>query len=260
MKEQTDLTRRNALVAVAAGTVGVLAGCAASAHGAPPPSPSASVKPSGAASTPPAPTGGPHAVVALPFDATKLTGLSEKMLVSHHDNNYAGAVKNLNKAEAELALVNKDTVPFVVAGLRSSELTFRNSVTLHEAYFANLGGSGKPSSGAQSALAATFGSMARWEELFRATGAGLAGGSGWVVLAYDLLRDTPHTYGAANHREVDAGTVPLLVMDMYEHAYALDYGAAAAKYIDAFFANVQWDEVERRLERARKAAQALRAS
>jgi Fe-Mn family superoxide dismutase len=259
MKDPDDFTRRNALIAVAAGTAGVLAGCAATASGEPPPNPSASTKPIGSAS-PAAPTAtGAHAVVALPFDATKLTGLSEKLLVSHHDNNYAGAVKNLNKTEAELALVNKDTAGFVVSGLRSSELTFRNSVTLHEAYFANLGGSGKPSPGAQSALAATFGSMARWEELFRATGAGLAGGSGWVVLAYDLLRDTPHTYGAQNHREVDAGSVPLLVMDMYEHAYALDYGAAAAKYIDAFFANVQWDEVDKRLERAKKAAAAMRA-
>ena len=258
MTDDTFLTRRSALVAVTAGTVGLIAGCAASAQAVPPAKP-APVRPP--APTPPSPpaSAGAHAPVALPFDPTKLAGLSEKLLTSHHDNNYAGAVKNLNKVEAELAKVDKDTAAFVVGGLRSSELTFRNSVTLHEAYFANLGGTGKPSAGAQKALSDAFGSMARWEELFRASGLALAGGSGWVVLGYDLGRNVLHTYSVQNHREVEASSVPLLVMDMYEHAYQMDFGAAAAKYVDAFFANVQWDEVDRRLDRARKAAAALHA-
>ena len=258
MTDDTFLTRRSALVAVTAGTVGLIAGCAASAQAVPPAKP-APVRPP--APTPPSPpaSAGAHAPVALPFDPTKLAGLSEKLLTSHHDNNYAGAVKNLNKVEAELAKVDKDTAAFVVGGLRSSELTFRNSVTLHEAYFGNLGGNGKPSAAAQKSISDGFGSMSRWEELFRASGLALSGGSGWVVLAYDLGRNVPHTFAAQNHREVEASSVPLLVMDMYEHAYQMDYGAAAAKYIDAFFANVQWDEVDKRFERARKAATALRA-
>src|SRR6266849_6286672 len=86
---------------------------------------------------------GKHAPVPLPFDPAKLAGLSEKMLVSHHDNNYAGAVKNLNKVEEQLAATNKDTPGFLMAGLKERELTFTNSMILHEQYFGNLGGNGK---------------------------------------------------------------------------------------------------------------------
>jgi superoxide dismutase, Fe-Mn family len=206
----------------------------------------------------PAPKPGTHAVKPLPFDPTKLAGLSEKLLVSHHDNNYAGAVKNLNKVEAELANVTKDTPAFVVGGLKERELTFRNSATLHEHYFANLGGNGKLDGAIAAALAAAFGATARWEELFRATAMALAGGSGWVVLAHDLHRDALAISWSGGHTQALAAGVPLLVLDMYEHAFHLDYGAAAAKYVDAFFANVQWAEVDRRLAAARKAAAAIR--
>src|ERR1700710_454754 len=89
----------------------------------------------------------------LPFNPAKLNGLSEKLLISHHDNNYAGAVKNLNRLEQELAQVTKDTPAFVVGGLRQNELTYRNSMTLHEAYFGNLGGDGKASGAIATALA-----------------------------------------------------------------------------------------------------------
>src|SRR5438132_4012469 len=88
---------------------------------------------------------GKHAVAPLPFDPKKLSGLSEKMIVSHHDNNYAGAIKNLNKVEENLASVTKDTPGFVVSGLKERELTFTNSAILHEHYFGNLGGNGKAS-------------------------------------------------------------------------------------------------------------------
>src|SRR5262245_12924223 len=81
---------------------------------------------------------GEHEIVPLPFDPKKFKGLSERLLVSHHDNNYAGAVKNLNKVEEELAKIGKDTPGFIVAGLRERELTFTNSVILHEHYFGNL--------------------------------------------------------------------------------------------------------------------------
>jgi Fe-Mn family superoxide dismutase len=202
---------------------------------------------------------GGHEVKPLPFDASKLTGLSEKLLVSHHDNNYAGAVKNLNKVEAELANIGKDTPPFLVAGLKERELTFRNSATLHEYYFANLGGDGKLAGAIEKALAASYGTAGRFEELFRATAMSLAGGSGWVVLGHDLYRDALFTNWSGGHTQNAAVGVPLLVLDMYEHAFHIDYGAGAAKYVDAFFANVKWQEVDRRFEAARKAAAVLRA-
>jgi Fe-Mn family superoxide dismutase len=210
---------------------------------------------------PPAPPAfaGKHAVVPLPFDAKKLTGISEKMIVSHHDNNYAGAVKNLNKVEEQLAGLNKDTPGFVVVGLKERELVFANSTVLHAHYFGNLGGDGKPAGAIEKRLAAAYGSLGAWEAHFRALGNGLGGGSGWVVLAYNFATGEVVTSWAGNHSNAIAFGAPLLVMDMYEHAYAIDYGAAAGKYIDAFFQNVNWDEVNRRLERADKGAAALRA-
>jgi superoxide dismutase, Fe-Mn family len=200
---------------------------------------------------------GQHAVVPLPFDPKKLKGISEKLIVSHHENNYGGAVRNLNKVEAALAAIDKDTPDFVLAGLKDRELSFANSAALHELYFANLGGDGKAAGEVTKAIGETYGSLGRWEEEFRATGAGLAGGSGWVVLNCELGSKALRIHAAGNHTQASAVALPLLVMDMYEHAYQMDYGAAAAKYIDAFFENLRWEEVERRFERALKACQAL---
>ncbi|HKD40905.1 MAG TPA: Fe-Mn family superoxide dismutase [Myxococcaceae bacterium] len=201
----------------------------------------------------------PHPVRPLPFGARRLDGISERMIVSHHENNYGGAVKNLNKVEEELTRVTKDTPGFVVTGLKERELTFTNSMILHEHYFGNLGGDGKPSGGIEKRLAAQCGSFARWDELFRATGMSLSGGSGWALLEYNFQTAQLCTYWSGNHTQSVAFGQPLLVLDMYEHSYQMDYGAAAAKYIDAFFRNINWDEVNSRLERAEKAAAALSA-
>ncbi len=200
---------------------------------------------------------GKHVIAPLPFDPAKLKGLSEKLLRSHHENNYAAAVKNLNKVEEELGRVNKDTPGFVLGGLKERELTFNNSMVLHELYFGNLGGDGKPGAAVQSALGRAFGSFGRFEETFRAVGMSLAGGSGWAVLDHSFQTGQLGIHWSGNHTQNAAYSQPLLVMDMYEHAYAIDYGAAAAKYVDAFFQNIQWDEVQRRMERAQKAGAAL---
>ncbi len=241
----TTLNRREALVAIASAVPAgaILAADKPQAQGA------------GRKAEPVKP--GAHALAPLPFDPAKLKGLSPKLLTSHHENNYAGAVKNLNKVEEELSRVTKDTPGFLLAGLKERELVFTNSMVLHELYFGNLGGDGKPSGAIEKALAAQLGSIARWEELFRATGASLGGGSGWVMLDFNFQSGDLRTYGSGNHSQALASGQPLLVMDMYEHAYAMDYGAAAAKYIDAFFANIQWDEVNRRFERAQRAFAAL---
>jgi Fe-Mn family superoxide dismutase len=182
-------------------------------------------------------------VKPLPFNPAKLKGLSEKLLVSHHDNNYGGAAKNLAKVQDELSRVTKDTPGPVVFGLKERELTFRNSVVLHEAYFGNLGGDGK--------IPAAF---AKYEEALRACALSQGGGSGWTLLSLHLGTGELSVDWSGQHSQAPANAVPLLVIDMYEHSYALDYGAAAAKYVDAFFANAKWDEVQRRHELAVKAA------
>ncbi|HJW09876.1 MAG TPA: Fe-Mn family superoxide dismutase [Holophagaceae bacterium] len=206
----------------------------------------------------PAAKAGSHAIRPLPFAPGKLAGLSEKLMVSHHDNNYAGAVKNLNKVEAELAKLPKDAPPFLVSSLRERELNFSNSLTLHELYFANLGGDGKASGSVAKAISEAFGSMGAWEEQFRALGSSLGGGSGWATLILNFHTGGLASTWAGGHTNAAAFGAPLLVLDMFEHAYQMDYGAAAAKYIDAFFRNLNWDEVQRRFEAAARMAKAMK--
>ena len=244
------ITRRESLAALAA--LGVASLVTPRAFAA------AAAEEAGATAGPYVPPG-QHTPLPLPFDPKALPGLSERLLVSHHDNNYAGAIKNLNAVELELARVTQETPSFLVAGLRERELTFTNSVILHERYFANLGGDGKPAGAVKDALAGAFGGLPRFEELFRATALSLAGGSGWAIVDLDFSTGDLRIFGTRDHTQSIAFGAPLLVLDMFEHAYALDYGAAAAKYVEAFFANVAWSEVDRRHARARAAWQALRA-
>jgi Fe-Mn family superoxide dismutase len=187
----------------------------------------------------------------LPFDPTRLTGLSEKLLRSHWENNYGGAVKNLARTREQIGALTKDSPPMLAAGLLERELTFRNSAQLHELYFGNLGGSGGPTGGIATTLADAFGSLARFEELFRLACSGLYGGSGWVVLTWDARTADLRLVATGHHREGAVLGAPLLVCDMYEHSYAMDFGAAAGKYVDAFWQNVDWTVVAGRLDRAR---------
>lgn len=191
---------------------------------------------------------GRHEPRPLPFDTAKLRGLSERLVRSHWENNYCGAVKALNAVEQRLAamLEDPDLSPYVYGDLKREELLRIGSVRLHELYFANLGGDGKADDAIQRVLSRAFGTFSQWEGEFRRTANALAGGSGWAVLAIGPEGDL-HNYWAWDHSAGAPGSRPLLVLDMYEHAYHLDYGAAAARYVDAFMQNVDWEEVSRRL-------------
>ena len=190
----------------------------------------------------------------LPFEASKLKGLSEKLITSHHQNNYGGAVKRLNQIQQQIGSLPKDAAPYQMGSLKREELIATNSMILHEYYFGNLGGDGKTSGTIVDLIKANYGTLEAWEQEFRLTGLSLGGGSGWVLLNYDPHEPGVHTYWASDHTCSLAGGVPLLVMDLYEHSYHMDYGANARGYIDAFFQNLNWDEVNRRAEtmRARK--------
>ena len=187
----------------------------------------------------------------LAFDPSKLNGLSERLIRSHWENNYGGSVKALGVVKKHLveALANKDMPPYLYNELKREHLLRTGSVVLHEYYFDNLGGDGKAGAKERKLIGDAFGSFDTWETEFRRIGAGLGGGSGWVVLGYNLHTRQLENYWMADHAHGPAATVPVLVLDMYEHSYQMDYGAAAAKYVDAFFANVQWDAVAARLER-----------
>ena len=235
------LTRREMLetagwIGAGAVTGGLTAGRAIAADPAPP--------------KPPAYLG-EHAVKPLPFDPTKLKGLSEKLLVSHHDNNYAGAVKRLNLIQQQLGSLPADAPPYQYGSLKREELIASNSMVLHELYFANLGGAGPAGGAAADLLKAEYGTLDAWERDFRQTALSLGGGSGWVIVAYDRPSGGLHNWWAWDHTNQVAGGEPVLVLDVYEHAYAIDYGAATKAYLDAFLANMQWDEVNRRIARAK---------
>lgn len=186
----------------------------------------------------------------LPFDPAKVPGLSERMLRSHWENNYGGSVKALATVKKHLAeaMGDKDLPPYVYNDLKREHLLRTGSVVFHEHYFENLGGSGQAGAAERQAIATAFGSFDAWEAEFRRIGAGLGGGSGWVVLGFNRHTRQLENYWMADHASAPASTRPILIMDMYEHSYQMDYGAAAAKYIDAFFQNIQWEKVAQRLE------------
>ena len=196
---------------------------------------------------------GEHAIKPLPFDPSKLKGFSERLLVSHHDNNYAGAVKRLNLIQRQLGALPADAAPYQVGSLKREELIASNSMVLHELYFANLGGNGRADGTVAALLKAEYGSLETWEQDFRQTALSLGGGSGWVVVAYDRSRQSLHNWWSWDHAHQVSGGEPVLVLDLYEHSYQMDYGAAVKPYIDAFLANVQWNEINRRIERVRGA-------
>ena len=194
-----------------------------------------------------------HQPKPLTFNPAKLNGISEKLMHSHWENNYSGAVKTLNAVNKQLAaaLADKGSAPWAYNDLKREHLIRTGSVVFHELYFDNLGGDGKADAALRAQIGGVFGSFDTWETEFRKIGAGLSGGSGWVVLGFNLHTDAIENYWLADHAHGPAATAPLLVMDMYEHAYQMDYGAAAAKYVDAFFQNIRWDEVAARLASAR---------
>ena len=187
-----------------------------------------------------------YAIKPLSCDPKKLKGLSEKLIVSHHENNYGGAVKRLNAIAAQLAELDFAKAPvFVINGLKREELTATNSMILHELYFEGLGPEGEADRALREALARDFGSVDRWRTEFVALGKAMGGGSGWVLLTYSPRDRTLVNQWAGDHTHSVAGATPILALDMYEHSYHLDYGAAAAKYVDAFMENLNWTNVAR---------------
>ena len=196
-----------------------------------------------------------YEIKKMPFDPAKVKGLSEKMLQSHWANNYSGAVKRLNAIGAQLAGLDFATAPvFVVNGLKREELIAANSMIIHELYFDCLGGEGDPKGALAEQLTKDFGSTARWKAEFVAVGKALGGGSGWVLLTWSPRDKRLVNTWAADHTMTLANGRPILAMDMYEHAYAMDYGAAAAKYVDAFMQGIRWDTVASRFETYSKQA------
>ena len=187
----------------------------------------------------------------MPFDPKAVPGLSEKLLVSHYDNNYVGAVKRLGAISAQFEALDPATAPgFVINGLKREELIAWNSMILHELYFAGLGAPKPPGRPLATTIERDFGGEARWRAEFTAMGKALGGGSGWVLLIWSHRDQRLTNQWAADHTMTLAGATPILALDMYEHAYAIDYGAKAGAYVDAFMAGVNWKAADAQFARA----------
>lgn len=179
----------------------------------------------------------------LACDPAALDGLSEKLIRSHYENNYGGAVKRLAAIDAQWRALDVAAAPvFVVNGLKREELIATNSMILHELYFDRLGVSAMPAK-MQAALARDFGSVQRWNGEFIAMGKALGGGSGWVLVVWSARDRRLVNQWAADHTCHLAGGAPILALDMYEHSYHMDYGAKAAAYVEAFMRNIHWQRV-----------------
>ena len=202
----------------------------------------------------------PQDIAPIAVRPWTLNGISEHMLVSHYENNYGNAVRMLNAVRRELATLDATTPPHRLRGLKGQELSLMGSVALHELYFGNLGGEGNAGLGRAdwhevpdaiaAEIAADFDSASAWRREFVETAQSLAGGSGWVLLTYSRRQKRFWNQIATDHTQAAVDAAPVLVLDMYEHAYQMDFGANAAAYIDTFFRNINWAAVLKRIEAA----------
>lgn len=181
----------------------------------------------------------------------ELNGISARTMEEHYEL-YKGYVGKVNEIQEKLANADRSTANQIYSDLRSLrvDLSFATGgVKNHETYFAHLGGSGgTPKGKLAEMIARDYPSYDAWLADFKASG---IAARGWVWLAYDhdwnclttVLGDAQNTFPLWN-------ATPILALDVYEHAYWLDYGRARAKYIEAFFNNLDWGVVEQNLERA----------
>jgi superoxide dismutase, Fe-Mn family len=184
----------------------------------------------------------------------KLKGISDNQLQQHRDTLYAGYVAKLNVIEEEIKKASTEGANptySAIGEMKRQEIFATNGIFLHEAYFGNLGGKGgDPTGKIAELIKKKWGGLDKWAAEFKASG---MAARGWVVMAYSKNDNDVHLYSMDLH---DIGGVwsstPLLVLDVYEHAYMIDYGVKRAAYLDAFMQNIDWAVVNKRLEAALK--------
>jgi Fe-Mn family superoxide dismutase len=195
----------------------------------------------------------PYAIKPLSCNPAAITGMSEKIIVSHWENNYSGAVKRLNAIEEQLAVIDWSSAPvFAINGLKREQMVAMNSMLLHEAFFDSLGAS-QTDAGLAAQVDKDFGGFGNWAAQFSAMGKALGGGSGWVLLAWSPRDGKLINTWAADHTGNLAGATPLLALDMYEHSYHMDFGAKAGAYVDAFMNNLNLAAASAKLASAKGA-------
>ena len=188
----------------------------------------------------------PYAIKPLGCDPARIKGMSEKLIVSHYENNYSGAVKRLNQFEEQLAGLDLATAPgYLVNGLKREQLIATNSMILHELFFDGLGEPSEPAQALRTTIERDFGSWQRWQAEFLGLGKAQGGGSGWVLLTWSPRDRRLTNQWAMDHTTTLAGGTPILALDMYEHSYHMDYGARAATYVETYLAAIRWANADR---------------
>jgi superoxide dismutase, Fe-Mn family len=181
----------------------------------------------------------------LSCDPARIKGMSERLIISHYENNYGGAVKRLNLIGEQLAELDyTNAAGFLINGLKREQLVAMNSMILHELFFDGLGEQSEPGTILREALARDFGSYERWRAEFIAMGKALGGGSGWVLLSWSPRDRKLVNQWASDHCHTLAGGAPILALDMYEHSYHIDFGAKAATYVDTFMEAIRWHNAD----------------
>ncbi len=189
-----------------------------------------------------------YALKPLGCDPARIAGMSEQLIISHYENNYGGAVKRLNLIEEQLAGLDFASASgFLINGLKREQLIATNSMILHELFFDGLGEPSEPGADLRAAFERDFGSYERWRAEFLAMGKAQGGGSGWVLLTRSPRDGRLVNQWAQDHTTTLAGGTPILALDMYEHSYAIDYGAKAATYVETWMEAIRWDNADRLL-------------
>jgi superoxide dismutase, Fe-Mn family len=189
-----------------------------------------------------------------------LNGISPRLIESHYENNYGAALNRLNAVTHELETLDiRTAAPQQLSRLNREQATLLNSTLLHELYFASLGGDGrKLGHTIAEAIGRDFGSIDRWRGEFVALAEALAGDCGWILLTYVPRDGRLINQSASEHGQSIAGGIPILALDMYEHAYHIEFGANTTAYIAAFMRNVNWEAVAARYGDASKVSPPLR--
>ncbi|MBU2613664.1 superoxide dismutase [Patescibacteria group bacterium] len=191
--------------------------------------------------------------IPLPF-SKPLDGISGNTLAIHHDKLYAGYVAKKDEIATKLDALMRGDLSSANAtyselrGLKDSETFATNGVYLHETYFDVLGGDGVPTGQLADALATTYGSV----DAFIAVMSACAMASrGWTVLAWDTHDATFRIVNGDAHNHGGVwGCLPLIVLDVYEHAYFIDHGSDRKAYVAAFWKNLDWSKVDTRYQKA----------
>ncbi|MBM3250652.1 MAG: superoxide dismutase [Candidatus Nealsonbacteria bacterium] len=180
-------------------------------------------------------------------------GISQKTIEIHWEKLYQGYVKKWQEIQENLETADREMANASFSEFRELKIeeTFTaNAIILHEAYFDILGGDGNPEGEIIEVIAKNFGSFENWLKEFKSLG---LASRGWAVLGYDFNEERLRNYIADAHNLYGIwGAAPILVLDVYEHAYFIDFGSDRKSYIESFFSNLDWGKINQKFQKTAK--------